>query len=197
VSDGTEFAHAEVASTKAQAICMTTPEDKEANMKRFTGGGLALSAALLLGMPALAADSGAPAPDFSLRGNNGAVKLSDYKGKTVYLDFWASWCGPCKQSFPWMNAMQAKYAAQGLRVIAVNLDAKPADAAAFLAAVPAQFTVAFDAEGRSAKAYGVKGMPSSVLIDRNGKIISMHAGFNAASRGQLEKTIVDALEAAP
>jgi thiol-disulfide isomerase/thioredoxin len=142
-------------------------------------------------------EAGSMAPEFSLASPQGTVRLADYRGKTVYLDFWASWCGPCKQSFPWMNAMQAKYAAQGLQVIAVNLDAKAEDAQAFLASVPAQFTIAYDAAGVSAQQYRIKGMPSSVLIGRDGKVLSIHAGFNQAARAELEQQITTALGVAP
>ena len=137
---------------------------------------------------------GSQAPDFELSGTAGSVKFSNTAGSLVYLDFWASWCGPCKQSFPWMNAMQDKYKAQGLKIIAVNLDAKTEDAKKFLALNPASFTIAFDSKGVIPVKYGVKGMPTSFLINRNGEIISQHVGFNLADRDVLEKSIKAALE---
>ncbi|MYM39761.1 redoxin family protein [Pseudoduganella sp. CY13W] len=142
-------------------------------------------------------DAGSMAPAFDLPGAQGNIKLGDYRGKTVYLDFWASWCGPCKQSFPWMNDMQAKYGARGLQVIAVNLDAKAEDARTFLASVPAQFTIAYDPAGASAQQYRIKGMPSSVLIGPDGKVISVHAGFNPGARAELERQITTALGVTP
>ena len=138
--------------------------------------------------PALAAPlaPGSAAPGFDLPGVNGAVKLEQYRGKLVYLDFWASWCGPCKRSFPWMSAMQKQYGPAGLQVIAVNLDARREDANLFLNATPAGFTIAFDPAGSMAKQYGIMGMPSSALIDRDGKVLSMHTGFNDTDRAALE-----------
>lgn len=130
-----------------------------------------------------------PAPEFSLPGSTHGIKLSDYKGKIVYLDFWASWCGPCKKSFPWMNAMQSKFGAQGFAVIAVNLDTKAEDGQQFLKVVAANFDVAFDVKADVAKLFQIKGMPSSVLIDREGKIVMQHAGFNDASSAKLESII--------
>src|SRR5574343_559851 len=157
---------------------------------------LALSALSPL-VQAAPLEPGSVAPDFNLAGPQGPIRLSDYRGKTVYLDFWASWCGPCKQSFPWMNAMQARYAAQGLQVVAVNLDAKAEDARSFLASVPAQFTIAYDPAGSSASQYRIKGMPSSVLIGPDGKVLSVHAGFNQCARAERERQITTALGVSP
>jgi cytochrome c biogenesis protein CcmG, thiol:disulfide interchange protein DsbE len=143
---------------------------------------------------ASALDVGQQAPDFDLPGRQGAVKLSDYKGKAVYLDFWASWCGPCKQSFPWMNEMHTKYAAQGFAVVGINVDAKQADATSFLEQTPAKFDVVFDSKGVSPRTYGIKGMPSSVLIGPDGKVLAVHAGFKDEERGALEDKIKSALK---
>ncbi len=145
------------------------------------------------GLPALAVEVGQPAPDFDLPGKNGAIRLDAYKGKAVYLDFWASWCGPCKQSFPWMNDMQDRYGAKGLRVVGINVDQKAADAAAFLSETPARFDVAFDAAGKTPRAFSIKGMPTSVLIGPDGKVLMVHAGFKDESRAELESQIKKSL----
>ena len=143
-----------------------------------------------------AAGVGQPAPAFELRGDTPApVGLATLRGKVVYLDFWASWCGPCRQSFPWMNEMQAKYGVKGLQILAVNLDAKDADARRFLAETPASFQLAYDPKGITPRAYGVKGMPTSYLIDREGRLVHEHAGFNASKKEEIEKEIVKLLEA--
>ena len=123
--------------------------------------------------------------------------LAAHKGKAIYVDFWASWCGPCKQSFPWMNAMQDKYGAKGLQVIAVNVDAKRADADRFLLKTPATFQIVYDAKGDSARSYAVKAMPTSLLIDRNGRVSYVHAGFRDEDRADLEAKINDALNKKP
>lgn len=165
------------------------------------GGTLAAAAcALLLAQgltpaPAQAATVGQAAPAFALDGPQGAVKLEQYRGKLVYLDFWASWCGPCRQSFPWMNEMQARYGGQGLQIVGINVDARPDDARNFLTTTPARFAVAFDASGATPRAYGVKGMPSSVLIGPDGKVLYEHSGFRAADREALESRIKAALGA--
>ena len=150
-------------------------------------------AAALEASGACALDKGAAAPAFDLPGKDGAVQLAKYQGKLVYVDFWASWCGPCRQSFPWMNEMQARYGAKGLQVVGVNLDAKTDDARRFLAETPARFAIAFDPAGATPRAYGIKGMPSSVLIGPDGKVLYEHAGFKEADRAALEQVIQKAL----
>ena len=155
----------------------------------------ALVSLLLVVTHACAVEVGAPAPEFALNNMQRNVKLSDFKGKTVYLDFWASWCGPCKQSFPWMNEMQAKYAAQGLQVIAVNVDKKQADANAFLAQRLVQFEVLFDAPGQTPQAYAIKAMPTSLLIGPDGKVLHIHSGFRDEQRQVVEEQIKAALAA--
>lgn len=156
-----------------------------------------LLAAALCAPCVQALETGAAAPQFELQGLDGAVKLAALQGKLVYLDFWASWCGPCRQSFPWMNQMQAKYGARGLQVVGVNLDANSADARQFLAATPARFVIGFDPQGATPRNYGIKGMPSSVLIGPDGKVLLQHAGFREADRAELESRIAAALGAAP
>lgn len=154
----------------------------------------AVALALVLAGPAGAQDVSERAPPISAVVDGRSVDLAALRGQVVLLDFWASWCGPCKQSFPWMNAMHAKYAAQGLRVIAVNVDRKREDGERFLAQVPAQFTIAWDAAGTTPAAYGVKAMPSSVLIGADGRIAMRHAGFRADDTAPLEAAIAAALE---
>jgi thiol-disulfide isomerase/thioredoxin len=151
---------------------------------------------LLCSTGSWALEPGQAAPALELSGVGAPVSLAQLKGKVVYVDFWASWCGPCKQSFPWLNDMQAKYAGRGLQIVGVNVDAKRADADKFLAEVPANFRVAFDAQGDTPKRYQIKGMPSSVLVGPDGKVIKVHTGFRADERKELEDAIVAALTAA-
>lgn len=154
---------------------------------------LAVLAATFATAPAWALDAGVPAPDLTLPGLSDAVSLARLKGKVVYVDFWASWCGPCKQSFPFMNDLQSRYRAQGFEIVAINLDAKREDADRFLADTPARFTLAFDAKGESARRFEIKSMPSSILIDRDGKVLAAHKGFREEDRKDLEARIAQAL----
>jgi len=133
--------------------------------------------------------SAGAAPDFELDGLNGKVKLSEYKGKVVYLDFWASWCGPCKKSFPWMNDVHARLKKKGFRIIAVNLDTKRADADKFLSQLTPNFDIAFDPPGEVAGLYELQGMPSAYLIGRDGKLHGTHMGFRDKDIPLLEREI--------
>ncbi|MFO1249795.1 MAG: TlpA disulfide reductase family protein [Inhella sp.] len=150
--------------------------------------------AWLLAGAAQAVEPGQPAPDIALpQATLAAKQLSELRGQLVYLDFWASWCGPCRQSFPWMGELQKKYGGRGLQVLAINLDKQRADADAFLARTPAAFALAFDAQGEAAKRFAIKGMPSSVLIAPDGQVLWAHRGFRVEEAAELEARIVQAL----
>ncbi len=157
---------------------------------------LALGLCLAAAGPAFAVETGQGAPDVDLPGAGVAARLSELRGKVVYVDFWASWCGPCKQSFPWMNEMQKKYAAKGLQIVGINVDARREDADAFLKNVPAQFAVAFDTRADAAKRFDVKIMPTAVLIGRDGKVLFLHQGFREQDRSELEARLAQAVDAA-
>jgi len=116
--------------------------------------------------------------------------LKEAKGQVVYLDFWASWCGPCRKSFPWLNAMQAKYQAQNFKVISVNVDTDRSAAEKFLQALPAHFAVIYDPKGKIARKFKLKGMPSSYLINKQGEVVSAHVGFIDNKKSQYENEII-------
>jgi thiol-disulfide isomerase/thioredoxin len=129
--------------------------------------------------------------------NSGALDLGQYQGKVVVLDFWASWCGPCRRSFPWLNEMHNKYQQDGLVVIGVNLDASQQDAAEFLEDYPAEFKIHFDTEAMLATEYGVEVMPSSFVIGRDGEISASHRGFKVKQQDEYEAILVEALGEKP
>jgi thiol-disulfide isomerase/thioredoxin len=133
------------------------------------------------------------APDVTLQTMQGSlVRLGEYKGRVVLIDFWASWCPPCKTSFPAVDLLSREYEGRGLQVFAVNLDERRRDADAFLDAHPHAMTVLFDPKGAAPLAFGVHGMPSSFLIDRTGTIRFTHMGYsgNIAEQYRQEITLL-------
>ena len=130
------------------------------------------------------------APDFQLpKIDGGTVQLSNLRGNVVYVDFWATWCPPCRESFPWMESMYQRYQDFGLQIVAISLDQKRDLIENFLKDHKASFTISQDKEGGIAEAFKVKGMPSSYLVDRKGNIRLRHAGFNDSDKAELESQI--------
>lgn len=165
-----------------------------AKQQIFHGLAACVMSLLVFVAPLYAVDLGRPAPDFERADiKDQKIKLSKYIGKVVYLDFWASWCVPCRETFPFMNQLQEKYGKDGFEIVAVNIDTKRPDADKFLAQFPAVFTVLFDPQRAVAKSYELKGLPTSFLIDRTGNLISTHLGFQKERAGELEAHIAKAL----
>jgi len=117
------------------------------------------------------------------------LDLARHRGRVVIVDFWASWCKPCRQSIPWLNAMRERYGANGLTIIGVNVDAERADADRFLRDVPIEFEIVFDPRGELAKQFKVQGMPSSYVFDRTGKMVDTHVGFRDAKKDEKEAAL--------
>jgi len=151
---------------------------------------------IALAAPVFAGSAKSPgserAPSFRLPTRTGSVCSDSLNAKVVYVDFWASWCGPCRKSFPWLASMHSRYAAKGLVVVAINLDKKRELAEAFLEQNAAPFTVAFDPDGKIARAFDVSAMPSGFLIDAEGKLISSHVGYDAKETAMIESRIQEA-----
>jgi thiol-disulfide isomerase/thioredoxin len=138
---------------------------------------------------AFASHEPASAPRFTLPTRTGTIALDSLRGRVVLVDFWASWCEPCKRSFPWMAGLEARYGSKGLTIVAINLDKSRDAADDFVARHPAPFTVAFDPAGTTAEAYKVTAMPTSFLVGRNGEILMTHAGFDPHKAAKVEEQI--------
>ncbi len=150
---------------------------------------------LLLGalaLPATAAPRSAPAVELRF-GDGRTVPLSSYRGKVLLIDFFASWCGPCKASFPALDGLYRELRDQGLEVVAIDVDEDAAAGRAFLAERPHQMPVVPDPKGALPAAFGVGAMPSSFVIDKKGVIRFRHEGYNdrtlAAYRTEIESLL--------
>lgn len=145
------------------------------------------------------ASSPIPMPAFKLAGREGMITWSPtppqsaVDRKWLYLDFWASWCGPCRLSFPWMNRMHDQWSSKGLRIVGVSVDRKREDALGFLRANPARFEIGFDPEASLARTLDIKTMPTSLLVAPDGRIVYRHEGFTASMADRAAKSIQDAL----
>jgi len=151
----------------------------------------------LFGSTAAAVSKGDAAPSCAaaVLDTGAPMSPSDYRGQVVYLDFWASWCGPCRESFPFMNELQRDLAGKGLRIIAIGVDKTAAEARRFLDRYPAQFTVALDTASACPTAYRLEGMPSSFVIDRTGTVRAVHTGFRDKDRSEIRRQLREALDA--
>jgi thiol-disulfide isomerase/thioredoxin len=122
-----------------------------------------------------------------------AFDPQEYAGKVVVLDFWASWCVPCRRSFPWLNSMHGKYQDAGLVIVGVNLDMERSEAERFLAEFPADFRIVYDEEMALARRFEVMAMPSSYVIGRDGEIVAEHLGFKVRKQDEYEAVLRKAL----
>ena len=145
---------------------------------RFMKSILAATAALLLAGGVTAGVMDSPAPDFTLKSDSGKnLKLSEHRGEVVLINFWASWCGPCRQEMPLLSELHDKYKSLGFTVLGVNVEQDSSDARKLLRDMPVSFPVLFDSDSTVSKQYDVVAMPSTVLVDRNGKMRYLHKGY--------------------
>jgi thiol-disulfide isomerase/thioredoxin len=132
------------------------------------------------------------APEFDLPNiprSNENTSLASYRGQVVYVDFWASWCGPCRLSFPVLNDIRNEFHSQGFEVLAVNVDEFEEDALAFLTELPVDYPIVRDAIGTSPASFQVMGMPTGFLIDRQGYIREVHQGFRKGDATHIRSAV--------
>ncbi|HLX23669.1 MAG TPA: TlpA disulfide reductase family protein [Usitatibacter sp.] len=156
---------------------------------------LAAALALTLSQSVLAVEAGGPVPDVSgprIDAPSQSLALSSLRGQVVYVDFWASWCAPCRVSFPLLDALYRENGSRGFVVVGVNKDMSLEDAQKFLKKVPVTFPLVGDAKDAAAKAFDVKTMPSGYLVDRKGVVRKVHRGFTAETGAAIREE-VDAL----
>ena len=151
-----------------------------------------LAVALVLGITGVAWAQETP-PAEAISQPAASFDLTKFEDSVVLVDFWASWCVPCRHSLPWLNAMQEKYGDQGLQIVTINLDKKPAAAQKMAATLAPRIGQFSDPEGTLAAHYDLEGMPSSYLYDRSGQLIASYVGFLKADGDKHEAEIQAAL----
>jgi peroxiredoxin len=138
---------------------------------------------------------GSVAPDFTLRSSTGKnLKLSEFRGQVVLINFWASWCAPCRQELPLLNHLYEQYHKVGFTLLGVNIDDKPETAQALAKQLGISFPVLFDADKQISHRYDVDAMPSTVLIDRGGKVRYLHRGYRSGYEAQYESQVRELLK---
>lgn len=149
---------------------------------KHTGFSATLLAVILM-LPIIAMSATevqSPAPDFALKSNSGEnIRLSELRGEVVLINFWATWCGPCRQEMPILSALHDKYKSMGFIVLGINVEEESAAARKLLKELPVSFPVLFDTDSSVSKQYRVAAMPSTVLIDRNGNMRYLHRGYRS------------------
>ena len=149
-----------------------------------------LTAAMSVSTPGSLAAAHHPASEFALTGADGRpVRMADYRGQVVLINFWASWCAPCREEMPILDRIHQRYKALGFTVIGVNADENPADGAKQLAATPVSFPVGFDPHGMVSTVYAVDSMPCTVIVDRKGDVRLLHRGYQPGSEDEYVEQI--------
>ena len=157
---------------------------------RFFNLFIALVISFTLTGTAQAATVNQAAPNFTLKSMSGKnLKLSELAGNVVMLNFWASWCGPCRKEMPLLNGLHNKYEKLGFVVLGVNVEQEQKLAKSFLSDTPVDFPILFDAANQVSKAYDVIAMPTTVMIDRNGKVRYIHKGYKSGDEKKYKKMV--------
>ena len=147
--------------------------------------------AVLLGVGSAGADiSTGPAPDFTLKSHSGEnLRLSEFRGEVVMINFWASWCGPCRQEMPLLDELYTQYQPLGFTILGVNVEEDSTKARQLLKDIPVSFPVLFDNESEVSKLYKVVAMPSTVLVDRDGNVRYLHQGYKPGYEEQYQEQV--------
>jgi peroxiredoxin len=138
----------------------------------------------------LAASKSKQAPDFTLKSRSGEnIKLSELRGNVVMVNFWASWCGPCRQEMPLLQQLHDRYQGMGFTLLGVNVDEEPAAAEKMLKEIPVNFPVLYDSDNKVSKQYQVKAMPSTFMVDRDGNVRFLHKGYKPGYEDEYQQQI--------
>jgi peroxiredoxin len=156
---------------------------------------LALAALAAAGIAQASVAPRAPAPDFTLRQIDGPnLRLGEQRGRVVMVNFWATWCGPCRVELPQLARLHEKYAAAGFLMLGVNIDDDPAQARSLAARLGLKFPVLLDTDKKVVGAYDLNAMPASVLIDRDGRVRQLYRGYREGAEVQYEQQLRELLK---
>jgi peroxiredoxin len=157
---------------------------------RLTRIAVRTAALLAVTLPAFALTTSAPAPQFSLAARGGkTINLAQYKGQVVMINFWATWCGPCRQEMPLLESIYKKYNKMGFTLLGVNVEPDSKAAEGWLKATPVSFPILFDTKSEVSKMYQVAGMPSTVIVDRKGNVRVIHRGYKPGDENAYQDNI--------
>ncbi|GAC19174.1 TlpA family protein disulfide reductase [Paraglaciecola arctica] len=160
------------------------------NFYHVIGLAIVCIAVLFTSLQSFAADSKGPAPDFTLPSKNGGnVRLQEQLGNVVLINFWASWCAPCREELPYLEALQQEYADLGFTILAVNVDDDSSKADILLNDIPVSFPVLFDVNDDVSKLYQVNAMPTTVIVDRDGNQRLLHQGYKSGDEVQYKQAV--------
>jgi len=149
-----------------------------------------LTLSIIVASVAFAANLSGPAPRFTLESRDGkAVSLADLKGEVVMINFWATWCVPCRQEMPHLEALHQRYSSLGFTLLGVNVEDNPDGATKFLKETPVSFPILFDPKNEVSKLYNVVAMPSTVLVGRDGTMRFIHHGYKPGYEGEYQTQI--------
>jgi thiol-disulfide isomerase/thioredoxin len=158
--------------------------------KLLHGLALVLAMGLYPLVPSVAADTPAPAAPFTLPARSGTpVSLESLKGQVVLVNFWATWCGPCRKEMPLLEQIQRKYAPLGFTMLGINVEEDTRQMEQFLKDVPVSFPILLDPANGVSKLYDVSAMPSTVIIDRQGRVRFIHQGYQPGDESKYQDLI--------
>ena len=150
-----------------------------------------LLAIVVIAFPAFAVETGDPVPECpaELSDRSGKLNLEAFRGKVVLIDFWATWCPPCRKSMPFLNTLHEQRRSDGFEVVAINVDEKADDARRYLESFPVDYTIVYDSSGECPRIFDVAVMPSSYLIDRKGVVRLVHRGFRDDDKAAIAQRV--------
>ncbi len=160
----------------------------KARIRLAAAGAAAILGIVLISSPVVANQGAAPA--FSLPTRDGStLSLEDFRGEVVMINFWATWCGPCRQEMPLLEQIYQRYNRLGFTILGVNVEEHSADADRFLAETPVSFPILFDPSNEVSKRYGVSAMPSTAIVDRKGNVRFLHHGYQPGYEDEYQNQI--------